>query len=138
MADAQVSKTCEGNTSWRFDSSHRHNMVELTGRVGFTETIFGNLADYVQRYHRAVASGNLKFVEIHSSLVEDLYWIASDAGIPAIESAKVFVASSPVQSRKKVLAVLTSKHMLSQRDARRIDKEFGITTSLSSSPVRRT
>jgi len=113
-------------------------MVELTGRVGFTETIFGNLADYVQRYHRAVASGNLKFVEIHSSLVEDLYWIASDAGIPAIESAKVLVSASPPHSRKKVLAVLTSKHMLSQKDARRIEATSGITTSPSSSPVRRT
>ena len=138
MADAQVSKTCEGNTSWRFDSSPRHNMVELTGRVGYTETIFGNLADYVQRYHRAVASGNLKFVEIHAALIEDFYLIASDAGIPAIESAKVFVSASPPQSRKKVLAVLTSKYMLSQKDARRIEATFGITTSPSSSPVRRT
>ena len=113
-------------------------MVELTDRGEDKDLILELLADSVQRYHRAVASNNLKFVEIHASTVEELYWIADDAGIPAIERAKVFVGSSPTHSRKKVLAVLTSKHMLSQKDAKRIEATFGITTSPSSSPVRRT
>ena len=113
-------------------------MIESTERGETPETILGLLADSVHRYHRAVASHNLKFVEIHAALIEDFYLIASDAGIPAIESAKVFVSASPPQSRKKVLVVLTAKYMLSQKDARRIEVTFGITTSPSSFRVRRT